>query len=277
MKEIGQILELEALKDTPQGVYLITDDGKEILLPNKYVPADIKMGELVEVFIYTDSEDRPIATTLEPKVKLNQCAFLKCIDVNQYGAFFDWGMEKDLMVPFSEQFLRMTSGKRYLIYLYKDEMTNRMVGTTKMGRFIRENKLEIKTGDQVNLLVSGETEIGYKVIVNNKHYGMVFKNEVFKPIEIGEKMKGYLQRVRKDDKLDITLNSSNLSEVEVLANKIFERLLKEDGKLNFSDKSTPEVIYKEFQVSKKAFRRATGMLYKERKIIITPEDITLVK
>jgi predicted RNA-binding protein (virulence factor B family) len=277
MKEIGQILELEALKDTPQGVYLITDDGKEILLPNKYVPADIKMGELVEVFIYTDSEDRPIATTLEPKVKLNQCAFLNCIDVNQYGAFFDWGMEKDLMVPFSEQFLRMTSGKRYLIYLYKDEMTNRMVGTTKMGRFIRENKLEIKTGDQVNLLVSGETEIGYKVIVNNKHYGMVFKNEVFKPIEIGEKMKGYLQRVRKDDKLDITLNSSNLSEVEVLANKIFERLLKEDGKLNFSDKSTPEVIYKEFQVSKKAFRRATGMLYKERKIIITPEDITLVK
>ena len=277
MKEIGQILELEALKDTPQGVYLITDDGKEILLPNKYVPADIKMGELVEVFIYTDSEDRPIATTLEPKVKLNQCAFLKCIDVNQYGAFFDWGMEKDLMVPFSEQFLRMTSGKRYLIYLYKDEMTNRMVGTTKMGRFIRENKLEIKTGDQVNLLVSGETEIGYKVIVNNKHYGMVFKNEVFKPIEIGGKMKGYLQRVRKDDKLDITLNSSNLSEVEVLANKIFERLLKEDGKLNFSDKSTPEVIYKEFQVSKKAFRRATGMLYKERKIIITPEDITLVK
>tara|TARA_B100000809_G_scaffold62623_1_gene59391 strand:+ start:3129 stop:3962 length:834 start_codon:yes stop_codon:yes gene_type:complete len=277
MKEIGQILELEALKDTPQGVYLITDDGKEILLPNKYVPADIKMGDLVEVFIYTDSEDRPIATTLEPKVKLNQCAFLKCIDVNQYGAFFDWGMEKDLMVPFSEQFLRMTSGKRYLIYLYKDEMTNRMVGTTKMGRFIRENKLEIKTGDQVNLLVSGETEIGYKVIVNNKHYGMVFKNEVFKPIEIGGKMKGYLQRVRKDDKLDITLNSSNLSEVEVLANKIFERLLKEDGKLNFSDKSTPEVIYKEFQVSKKAFRRATGMLYKERKIIITPEDITLVK
>jgi predicted RNA-binding protein (virulence factor B family) len=277
MKEIGQILELEALKDTPQGVYLITDEKIEILLPNKYVPSDITMGDMVEVFIYTDSEDRPIATTLEPKVKLNQCAFLKCLDVNQYGAFFDWGMEKDLMVPFAEQFLKVTAGKRYLVYLYLDEVTNRMVGTTKMGRFIRENKLEIKTGDQVNLLVSGETEIGYKVIVNQKHYGMVFKNEVFKPIEIGEKLKGYLQRVRSDNKLDITLNSSSLSEVEVLANKIFERLLKEDGKLNFSDKSSPEVIYKEFQVSKKAFRRAAGMLYKERKIVITPEDITLVK
>ena len=276
MKEIGQILELESVKDMPQGVYLVNDEGQEILLPNKYVPSDLRIGDKVEVFIYTDSEDRVIATTLEPKVKLNEFAFLKAVDVNQYGAFFDWGMEKDLLVPFSEQFERVNGGKTYLIYLYKDELTNRMVGTTKMGRFVKANKLEIKTGDQVDLLVSGETEIGYKVIVNNKHYGMVFKNEVFKPIKIGEKLKGYLQRVRADNKLDITLNSSNLSDVEVLSNKIYERLLKEGGKLNFSDKSAPEVIYKEFQVSKKAFRRSVGLLYKERKIVITPEEITLV-
>jgi predicted RNA-binding protein (virulence factor B family) len=276
MDIVGQTLELEALKDTPQGVYLLTPDDKELLLPNKYVPTDLKIGDKIEVFIYTDSEDRPIATTLEPKVKLNQCAFLKAVDVNQYGAFFDWGMEKDLLVPFSEQFIRVIGGKSYLIYLYKDEITNRMVGTTKMGRFIRKNKLEIKTGEQVDLLVSGETEIGYKVIVNNKHYGMVFKNEVFKKINLGDELTGYLQRVRADDKLDITLNSSSLSEVEVLANKVYERLLKEDGKLNFSDKSAPELIYKEFQVSKKAFRRAVGLLYKERKIVITPEEITLV-
>jgi predicted RNA-binding protein (virulence factor B family) len=276
MDIVGQTLELEALKDTPQGVYLLTPDDKELLLPNKYVPTDLKIGDKIEVFIYTDSEDRPIATTLEPKVKLNQCAFLKAVDVNQYGAFFDWGMEKDLLVPFSEQFIRVNGGKSYLIYLYKDEITNRMVGTTKMGRFIRKNKLEIKTGEQVELLVSGETEIGYKVIVNNKHYGMVFKNEVFKKINLGDELTGYLQRVRADDKLDITLNSSSLSEVEVLANKVYERLLKEDGKLNFSDKSAPELIYKEFQVSKKAFRRAVGLLYKERKIVITPEEIILV-
>jgi len=276
MKEIGQTLQLEAFKDTPQGIYLITDEDKEILLPNKYIPSDLKLGDKIEVFIYTDSEDRPIATTLEPKVKLNECAFLKAVDVNQYGAFFDWGMEKDLLVPFSEQFVKINGGKTYLIYLYKDEVTNRMVGTTKMGRFIRKNKLTITTGDQVDLLVSGETEIGYKVIVNNKHYGMVFKNEVFKSIKIGDELIGYLQRVRKDEKLDITLNSSSLSDVEVLANKVYERLLKEKGKLNFSDKSKPEVIYKEFQVSKKAFRRAVGLLYKERKILITPEEITLV-
>ena len=277
MKEVGQILELEASKVTPQGIYLINVEEEEILLPNKYIPADLKLGDMIEVFVYTDSEDRPIATTLDPKVKLNTCAFLTCLDVNQYGAFFDWGMEKDLMVPFAEQFLKVTAGKRYLVYLYLDKVTNRMVGTTKMGRFIRQNEVEIKSGDQVDLLVSGETEIGYKVIVNNKHYGMVFKNEVFQKIEIGDKLKGFLQRVRKDDKMDITLNSSSLTDVEVLANKIFERLLKEGGKLNFSDKSAPELIYKEFQVSKKAFRRAAGMLYKERKIEITPEEITLVK
>lgn len=277
MEEVGQILELEALKVTPQGVYLITKDDKEILLPNKYVPADLEMGDKIEVFIYTDSEDRPIATTLEPKIKLNECAFLKAVDVNNYGAFFDWGVEKDLLVPFSEQFTKIVAGKKYLIYMYKDALTNRLVGTTKFGKFIRENKVEIEPGDEVNLLVSDETEIGFKVIVNNKHYGMLYKNEIFREIHVGDQLKGYLQRVRADNKMDITLNSANLSEVEVLANRIYERLLKEKGKLNFSDKSAPEVIYSEFQVSKKAFRRAIGLLYSERKITITPESIEMVK
>ena len=277
MEEIGQILELEALKVTPQGVYLITKGDEEILLPNKYVPSNLEMGDKIEVFVYTDSEDRPIATTLEPKIKLNELAFLKAVDVNNYGAFFDWGVEKDLLVPFSEQFTKIVAGKKYLIYMYKDALTNRLVGTTKFGKFIRENKLEIEPGDEVNLLVSDETEIGFKVIVNNKHYGMLYKNEIFKTIHLGDQLKGYLQRIRADNKLDITLNSANLSEVEVLANRIYERLLKEKGKLNFSDKSAPEVIYSEFQVSKKSFRRAIGLLYSERKIIITPESIDLVK
>ncbi|PJA09682.1 MAG: GntR family transcriptional regulator [Flavobacteriales bacterium CG_4_10_14_0_2_um_filter_32_8] len=277
MEEIGLILELEALKVTPQGVYLITENEQEILLPNKYVPADLEMGDKIEVFVYTDSEDRPIATTLEPKIKLNELAFLKAVDVNNYGAFFDWGVEKDLLVPFSEQFTRIEAGKKYLIYMYKDKLTNRMVGTTKFGKFIRENKVEIEPGEEVDLLVSDETEIGFKVIVNNKHYGMLYKNEIFREIHVGDQLKGYLQRVRADNKMDITLNSANLSEVEVLANRIYERLLKEKGKLNFSDKSAPEIIYSEFQVSKKAFRRAIGLLYSERKITITPESIEMVK
>ena len=277
MKEVGLILELEAVKLMPQGMYLITDDDKEILLPNKYVPTDLEEGDKIEVLIYTDSEDRPIATTLDPKIKLNKLAFLKAVDVNQYGAFFDWGMEKDLLVPFSEQFVKVVGGKRYLIYLYKDEVTGRLVGTTKFGRFIKKNKLEINQGDEVNLLVSGETEIGFKVIVDNKHYGMLYKNELFKTISIGDQLKGYLQRIRKDNKLDITLNSANLSDVESLANKIYERLLKEKGTIHISDKSKPEEIYNEFQVSKKAFRRAVGLLYSGKKIVINPTTIQLVE
>ena len=277
MKEIGQILKLEALKDTPQGVYLITDEDQEILLPNKYVPNDLEIGDDIEVFVYTDSEDRPIATTLDPKIKLNQFAFLKVVDVNQYGAFLDWGMEKDLLLPFSEQQFNVEATKRYLVYMYKDTVTNRLVATTKFGKFIKENKVTIKIGEQVDLLVSGETEIGYKVIVNSKHYGMVFKNELFKTIKIGDQLKGYLQRVRADNKLDITLNSAKLNDVETLANEIYERLLKAGGKLSISDKSSPEIIKKEFQVSKKSFRRALGLLYSDRKITITPESVQLVK
>jgi len=274
---IGERIELEALKTMPQGVYLVTEDDQEILLPNKYVPHGLKMGEKVDVFIYTDSEDRIIATTLYPKVELNSLAFLKCVDVNSFGAFFDWGMEKDLMVPFAEQATPVKGGKQYLVYLYKDETTNRLVGSTKIGKYIKQNKVELKQGDKVDLLVSGETEIGYKVIVNGKHYGMVFKNETFKPIKLGDKLPGYVQRIRTDNKIDITLNSSKLSDVEVLANKIYERLLREKGAINISDKSAPEVIYKAFGVSKKAFRRAVGKLYSERKITINPQSIVLVE
>jgi predicted RNA-binding protein (virulence factor B family) len=275
--EVGKILELEALKETPQGVYLVTDTDEEILLPNKYVPQDLQMGDMVEVFIYTDSEDRPIATTLDPKIKMNEFAFLKVVDVNQYGAFLDWGMEKDLLLPFSEQQATVEATKRYLVYMYKDEVTNRLVATTKLGKYVKENKVEINIGDKVDLLVSGETEIGFKVIVNNLHYGMVFKSELYKELNVADKLTGYLQRIRADNRLDITLNSAKLNDVETLANEIYERLLKAKGSLPISDKSSPELVKKEFQVSKKAFRRALGLLYSERKITITPESIDLVR
>lgn len=248
---IGQTIELEALKTTPQGVYLFTPDKQEILLPNKYVPASLKVGDKIEVFIYTDSEDRIIATTLEPKIRLNNIAFLKCVDVNNFGAFFDWGMEKDLMVPFSEQALKVKPGKEYMVYLYLDEKTNRLVGSTKINKFLRDNEVTLNPGDQVELMVSGETEIGYRVIVDRKYFGMIFKNEVFKPVHMGDQLTGYVQRIREDNKVDVTLNSAKLNEVEVLANKIYERLLREKGALNISDKSDPEVIYKAFGVSKK--------------------------
>lgn len=276
MKEIGYIIELEALKTTPQGVYLVTDDEQEILLPHKYVPSALELGNKIEVFIYTDSEDRPIATTLTPKLLINQCAFLKAVDVTPIGAFFEWGVEKDLLVPFSEQFYKIETGSDYLVYLYKDEQSNRMVGSTKVEKFLKRNPIEVSQGDEVDLLVSQETDLGFKVIVNNKNIGMLFRNEIFKPIRIGDKLKGYVQKIRTDNKLDITLNSIKLSSLEELSNKIYEQLLKNKGKIQLTDKSSPEEIYTNFQVSKKAFKKAVGLLYSSKKIKLSSSTIELV-
>lgn len=276
MKEIGHLVELEALKTTPQGVYLITDEQNEILLPNKYVPRTLQMGDKIEVFVYTDSEDRPIATTLTPKVKINQIALLTAVDVNDFGAFFDWGVEKHLLVPFAEQFIKVQKGGKYLIYLYKDELTNRMVGTTKYAKFLKSNPIEFAVGDKVKFMISGETEIGYKVIVEQKYLGLIYKNELFKKIELGDELIGFIRNIRDDNKIDVTVNTASIDEIEVLANKIYEKLLREKGAINISDKSNPEEIYAMFQVSKKAFKRAIGLLYSERKIEINPNSIVLV-
>ncbi|MGE0562320.1 MAG: S1 RNA-binding domain-containing protein [Flavobacteriales bacterium] len=276
MKEIGHFVELEALKTTPQGMYLITDEQNEILLPNKYIPKWLEIGDKIEVFVYTDSEDRPIATTLIPKVKINEIALLKAVDVTDFGAFFDWGVEKHLLVPFSEQFVKVEKDKSYLIYLYKDELTNRMVGTTKFSKFLRNNPIELKVGDKVNFIVSGQTDIGYTIVVEQKHLGMIYKNEVFKDIRLGDEFVGYVRNIREDLKIDVSMNSAAIDEIEILSNKIYEMLLKEKGVLNISDKSNPDEIYNMFQVSKKAFKRAIGVLYSERKIQINPTSIVLV-
>ena len=277
MKEIGHTVELEAIKTTPQGIYLITDEQKEILLPNKYIPRNLEIGDKIEVFVYTDSEDRPIATTLTPKVKINQVALLKAVDVNDFGAFFDWGVEKHLLVPFAEQFVKVEKEKNYIIYLYKDEVTNRMVGTTKYSRFLKNNPIELTVGDKVKFMVSGQTDIGYKIIIEQKYLGMIYKNEVFTAIHLGDELVGYVRTIRDDNKVDVSLNSSSSDEIEVLANKIYEKLLKEKGSINISDKSNPDEIYTMFKVSKKAFKRAIGVLYSERKIEINPNSIVLVQ
>lgn len=275
MKEIGHTVELEAIKTTPQGIYLITDEQKEILLPNKYIPRNLEIGDKIEVFVYTDSEDRPIATTLIPKVKINHVALLKAVDVNDFGAFFDWGVEKHLLVPFAEQFVKVEKDKNYIIYLYKDEVTNRMVGTTKYSRFLKNNPIELSIGDKVSFMVSGQTDIGYKIIIEQKYLGMIYKDEVFASIRLGDELVGYVRAIRDDNKVDVSLNSSSIDEIEILANKIYEKLLREKGSINISDKSNPDEIYQMFQVSKKAFKRAIGILYSDRKIQINPNSIVL--
>lgn len=277
MIEIGQVVSLKSIKSTPQGVYLLTSEEFEILLPHKYMPKDAEIGDNIEVFVYTDSEDRPIATTLTPNILMHQCAFLEAVAITPIGAFFDWGVEKDLLVPYSEQFYKIEKGESYPIYLYKDDLTNRMVGTTKIEKQLKHHPIELKQGDKVTILVIQHTDLGYKVVVNNKHIGMLFENEVFRPIYVGDELTAFVQKVRPDNKLDITLNSSKLSELENISNDIYETLLKNNGKLNVNDKSSPEEIYAVFKVSKKAFKKAIGMLYKEKKILINDTNIELVK
>lgn len=277
MIEIGQVVSLKSVKSTPQGVYLLTSENLEVLLPHKYVPKNTAIGDNIEVFIYTDSEDRPIATTLTPKILMHQVVFLEAVAITPIGAFFNWGVEKDLLVPYSEQFYKIEKGESYPIYLYKDELTNRMVGTTKIEKHLKHQPIELKQGDKVTILVIQHTDLGYKVVVNNKHIGMLFENEVFRPIYVGDELKAFVQKVRPDNKLDITLNSSKLSELENISNDIYETLLKNNGKLNVNDKSSPEEIYAVFKVSKKAFKKAIGMLFKEKKILINDTNIELVK
>ena len=193
---IGQTVELEALKTTPQGVYLITDKDDELLLPNKYVPRDLRMGDKLTVFVYNDFDNRPVATTLVPKVHLNQVGFLKCFDVSDYGAFFDWGLEKHLLVPFSEQHYNIEAGDECLVYLYKDEKTNRLVGSTKIDKFLKNNVPLFNVGDKVNFIVGGETDLGFKVIVENQFLGLIYKNELFKKINTGDVLTGYVTTIK---------------------------------------------------------------------------------
>lgn len=275
MKEIGHIVELKALKTTPQGVYLVTDDNQEILLPNKYVPRYLEMGDVIEVFVYNDFKNRPVATTIIPKVKLNEVAYLKVFDVSEHGAFFDWGLEKHLLVPFSEQHRKLDKDDECLVYLYKDELTDRLVGSTKIDKIFRDKSVSFNVGDKVNFIVGEETEIGYKVVVENQNLGLIYKNELFKKIASGDILEGYITNIREDKKLDVSINSAKLNDVEELANRIYETLLKEKGAINISDKSAPEEIYDKFQVSKKAFKRAVGLLYSERKIVVNPQSIIL--
>ncbi len=277
MKEIGYIVELKAIKTTPQGVYLINDENQEVLLPNKYVPRYLEMGDSIEVFVYTDFKNRPVATTLLPKVQINEVAALKIFDISDFGAFADWGLEKHLLIPFSEQHKELEKDKLYLVYLYKDDRTNRMVGSTKIDKRFRDNKVDYKEGDKVHFIIGDETPIGYKVVVENKNLGMIYKSELYQQVQMGDRLEGFITKVREDNKLDISLNSANLNEIEELANRIYEALLKEKGAINISDKSEPELIYEKFQVSKKAFKRALGLLYSERKIVVHPQSIVLAE
>lgn len=273
----GQHQELEILRATSIGLYLGDDSGEDVLLPNKYCPEEYEIGDKLRVFVYRDSEDRQIATTLEPKIRLNQFAFLKATSVSDVGAFMDWGLEKDLLVPFREQRQKMQPGRWYIVCLLLDTKTDRLYASNKIEKRLRNEDLNLQEGDAVEVMIMTKTDLGYSVIVNQKHKGLLFESDIFRSVNIGDVVTGYVKHIRNDNKLDITLQpigfeNFNDPNCQVILNTLGEH----DGFLDVTDKSTPEEIYALFGMSKKAYKKAVGTLYKQRKITLLTEGIKLV-
>lgn len=276
MLNIGNYNTLKIIKILSFGAYLDGGEGKEILLPTRYVPNGAQVGDEVEVFIYHDNEGRLIATTLHPNAVVGEFAFMQVKSVNTMGAFLDWGLMKDLLVPYKEQKLTMREGKWYLVYVRLDHVTGRVMASARIEKFLNNIPPKYEFNQEVSLLVADDTEIGYKVIVNNLHWGMVYHNQVFQRLEKGEHLKGYVKEIREDDKLDISLTPLGYQKVDGIAQTILQALQMQNGFLPVHDKSDPEVIYSLFRCSKKAFKQAIGALYRQHRIALEPDGIRLI-
>ncbi len=274
--EQGKVNVLTASRSTQNGVYLVDQEGAEVLLPNKYVPNGFKKDDSISVFIYKDSEDRIIATTLEPSIKLGEFAMLEVLAVNTIGAFMDWGLEKDLLVPYSEQTGKMHKGRLYPVYLYLDDKTDRLVGTTKVDRYLERDDITVERGDKVDLLICDTTDLGINVIINNIHRGLLYDNELFQAVIPGERITGYIKNVRPDKKIDVSLQKIGYGAVKPGSVKIMEALKENNGYLNLTDKSDPVVIQAKLEMSKKMFKKSVGMLYKKKVIRLEDDGIYLV-
>lgn len=273
---IGQFNTLKILRNTKVGLFL-GDEDNDILLPKKYVPSEFFIGDDITVFVYLDHEERPVATTLKPYVKLNEFAHLKVNYINQFGAFLDWGLEKDLFVPFKEQAVKMEVSKRYLIYMYLDEQTNRLVATSKVNKYFSEEKPQFEPNEKVEVMISHITDLGVNVIIDNKFKGLAFADEIFKDFKIGWKTMAYIKQIRPDGKIDVTFKKQGLEAIDDDATVILKELNANNGFLGLHDKSHPEDIKTVLQMSKKAFKKAVGSLYKDRIIDIKDNGIFLIK
>ena len=276
MVEIGKYNTLKIVKDLDFGVYLDGGDDLEILLPARYVPRNVKPGDEVEVFIYHDNEGRIIATTAKPLAIVGEFQWMECKSVNDMGAFLEWGLMKDLLVPFREQKMPMREGKWYLVYVHLDHVTKRIVASARVDKFLDNVPPVYEFNQEVDLLVADETEIGYKVIINNLHWGLVYHNEIYRRLERGEHLKGYIKEVREDEKIDVSLTRLGYEKVEGIAGIILDALKVQNGFLPVHDKSPAEEIYSLFECSKKSFKQAIGALYKKKLISIEPTGIRLI-
>ncbi len=276
MIKIGQFNTLRIDRDTQVGLFLMDGDD-DVLLPNKYVPEHFELDDEIAVFVYLDHEERPVATTLEPYIVLNEFGWLRVNYINEFGAFLDWGLEKDLFVPFKEQARPMEQGKRYLVYLYMDEKTNRLTASSKTNQFLDNENISLENNEEVDIIVSHITEIGINVIINEKHKGLAYKDEVYKEVKPGQRLKGYIKNIRPDGKIDVSFNKLGFEAIEPNAEKIITELRASRGFLRLNDNSHPEDIKTVLQMSKKNFKKAIGNLYRQKQIEIKDDGIYLIK
>ena len=277
MSIVGRFHKLKVNRIVDFGAYLECEDADEILVPNKYIEKEVEIGDYLDVFVYRDSEDRLIATTETPIATANQIAFLECSAVTKFGAFLNWGLLKDLFVPFREQKQKLEEGKKYLVYIYVDEETDRIVASTKLQKFINNDELDLEEGEEVELIVAGISELGYKVIVDKEYWGLLYKNEVFQKVRVGDNLTGFVSKIREDNKVDIKLKKAThfKETISETTQELLDKITEEGGVLYLTDKSSPDEIYSVMKMSKRNFKNAVGALYKQKIIILEKNCIKL--
>lgn len=275
MIKIGKTNNLKVVKKVDFGLYLDGGESGEILLPKRYVDESMEVGDELDVFIYCDSEDRLVATTEKPLIEVGEFGLLKAVEVNRVGAFMEWGLQKDLLVPFREQSQEIRVGGSYVVYAFLDNATKRIVGSTKLNKYVGNRIPRYSEGDTVDILAVHKTDLGYKVIVDNLFWGMIYNNDLFDPLSPGDRIPAYVKTVREDGKIDVTLRERGGERVFQLANRIMGYLREAGGGMTLSDSSSPDEIKAVFQCSKKDFKKALGYLYKKGKILIADGGVTL--
>ncbi len=276
MAKLGQFNTLTVLKKVSFGVYLEGSDTQEILLPKRYVTQNCAVGDVLDVFVYMDSADRIIATTDIPKAMVGQCAFLKVVAVNTVGAFVDWGLPKDLLVPYGQQQRAMRVGQSYVVYLYIDSASTRIVASTKLAKFLPDTSAGFEQQQAVDLLIFARTPLGFNVVIDNAVTGLLFHSDTLKPVMIGQTITGYIKRIRQDKKIDVCLKLTNRQALDDLSVEILCFLKRHGGQSTLTDKSSPKKIFDQFSVSKSSYKKALGKLYKKRLIVIKNTHISLV-
>lgn len=275
--ELGKFNRLKVVKQVDFGMYLDDDIEGEILLPKRYVPQDCKVGDELDVFIYLDNEERLVATTQQPLVQVGQFACLEVAWVNQYGAFLNWGLMKDLFVPFSEQKMKMQVGKRYVVHVHLDEESFRIVASAKVDRYLSKEKADYVPGQEVEVLIWQKIDLGFKAIIENRFGGLLYDSEIFQPLHTGMRLKAYVKQVRDDGKIDLMLQKPGAGKVDDFAKTLLEHIRSNGGRTPLNDKTPAEEIYAMFGVSKKTFKKAVGDLYKKRLVVLQDDGIVLAK